>query len=314
MAALAFTAGTSLVGFFLVVILQGHSSNPLILLGLLILGIVLVLWSAGVLIAGIGLSIAPALRSGLIQLRAANAPRSPKEATGQRKGEAVHPITLLRTVQEAPDRVVLAPVGSPLARAVVLTVGLLFTGVGGLFLPVDLTRASERRRAETIEIPKGGYLPYHNVGLSEWAFPGVFVGLGLILVGGAVWTAWTIRSLIVNPEKRELIRRIALRWPAWTWTRSWPASDIESVYLDEHVTVWPGTPKFLQFLGNVEPRETSEGHVWIQLRKGKAVDCGRGAWEEASELASRLGGLLGAPKTLRERFEVGPPPSNDPSS
>jgi hypothetical protein len=131
----------------------------------------------------------------------------------------------------------------------------------------------------------------------------------LLLVVGALWAAWTTRSLIVNPEKRELVRETRLRWPVWTFTKSWQASDLECVYLDEHVTVWPGTPKFWT-LWKVEPRESSEGHVWIRLRTGKTVDCGRGAWEEASALASRLGGLLGAPKTLRERFEVGPPPSS----
>jgi hypothetical protein len=171
-----------------------------------------------------------------------------------------------------------------------------------------------------MELPPEARLSNLEVGFLDWGLPALILGLGVLSTLGALWLLWTTRSLIVNPERRELVRKIVLRWPAWSWTRSWSASDIDSVYLDEHVTVWPGTPDCVRFIGRlpgvhvVEPKETSEGHVWIRLRSGKSVDCGKGAWEEASALASRVAGLLGASKTLRERFEVGPPPSNDTSS
>jgi hypothetical protein len=228
--------------------------------------------------------------------------------------------TLFREVKASSDEIVFTPAPPLLAGAVVMIVGVMFAGIGGLFLVMNLRQISEKHRAESIPLPPGVRAALPEIGFLDCAIPAVFVVVGLLSIVGALWMLWTKTSLIVNPVKRELVRRITLRWPVLTWTRSWSASDIDSVYLDEHVTVWPGTPDSLKFLGRlpgvrlVDPKETSEGHVWICLRNGKSVDCGKGDWEAASQLASRVAGLLGTPKTLRERFEVGPPPSTDTSA
>jgi hypothetical protein len=320
-AGLSLPAGIFCIGSLLAPEVLGINLTPLTFFLGLLLGSFLVFSSVLVFIAGILIRIVPPLLKELRASIEAQSQEATIERQKQRAASSPNPLfktvpdpgTLFKVVKEAPDQIVFASAVSPLAWTIILIVGMMFAGAGALFLGLNLNQMSARHRAESIPLPQGARLPYLDLGVADWAVPTLILGLGLLLIAGALWLAWTSQSLIINPEKRELVRKITLRWPAWSFTKVWQASDLECVHLDEHVTVWPGTPKFWT-LWKVEPRETSDGHVWIRFRTGKELDCGKGAWEVASELASRLGGLLGAPKIIRERFEVGPPPSTDTSS
>jgi hypothetical protein len=307
----AFLLGAGAIAFFVTSLILEKHYSPRIMVGSLSVGLLSLLGAAGLWGWAVLVALAPELRKWASQLREAN--KAAAKQPPSKELQALTSVTLLQELTKAPDQIVLTPAASPLAGAIVLIVGIMFAGGGGFFLGMNLNHRSEIHRAMSMEHPPGARLSNLEVEFLEWGLPALILGVGVLSTLGALWSLWTTRSLIINPERRELIRKIVFRWPAWSWTRSWSASEIDSVYLDEHVTVWPGTPKFWT-LWKVEPKETSEGHVWIRLRSGKSVDCGKGAWEEASALASRVAGLLGASKTIRERFEVGPPPSTDTSS
>jgi hypothetical protein len=315
LAILAAAAGICSIVISLISSPFDHDSGRLFFFGGFALGWALILLSARLLDAGLERRKAPPALTREADGRATIPAPSEERAPVQRKGLAVsNPVTLFREVTEAPDRIIFSPKAYPWIWALIIFFGIAFAGGGAFSLAHTAAHTPEKQAAQRARLPPGARLPNADSELSDWAFGLGFIAIGGLMFIGGLCSALTFRSVVVNPEKRELVRKIALRWPTWTFTRSWQASDIDSVYLDEYVTVWPGTPELLQFIGRVEPSETSEGHVWIRLRTGMAVDFGKGAWEEAVVLAGRLAGLLGTPKTLRARYEVGPPPSNDTSS